>query len=70
VLALAHHPDINIPEIAAGFPASMAVASEAVVESLLESVSAYARRVEHIVDLEDFMPTVLTEQEEVKPPES
>jgi hypothetical protein len=69
-LALAHHPDINIPEIAVGFPAGASAVSEAVVERLLESASAYAQRVEHVVDLDDFMPTVLTKQEEVKAPES
>jgi hypothetical protein len=66
-LALAHHPDISIPEIAAGFPAGEAIVSEAIIERLLESVSPLAGKVERVVDMEDFMPTVLTEEEEVKP---
>jgi hypothetical protein len=53
-----------------GFPAGAATVSDAVVNRLLESVSPYAEKVEHIVDMEDFMPTVLTEEEEVKPPPS
>jgi hypothetical protein len=44
--------------------------SETVVERLLESASAYAGKVEHVVDMDDYLPTVLTEDEEVKVPES
>jgi hypothetical protein len=65
-LALAHHPDINIPEIAAGFPAGTNAVSEAVVERLLESASTYAGMVERVMDMDDFMPTMLTDQEEAK----
>jgi predicted transcriptional regulator len=67
-LALAHHPDISIPEIAAGFPAG--AVSEAIVERLLESASAYASKVERIVDMDDYLPTVLMEEDEAKAPTS
>jgi hypothetical protein len=69
-LALAHNPDIDIPEIATGFPAGAASVSESVVELILESVSPFSRMVECIVDLEDFMPTALMEEEEINPPPS
>jgi hypothetical protein len=69
-LALVHHPDINIPEIAAGFSTGAASVSESVIECILESVSPFSGMVEHVVDMEDFMPTVLIEEKEVNPPPS
>jgi hypothetical protein len=67
-LALVHHPDIKIPEIAAGFPAGVAAVSEEDVNHILEMVAPFSGLVECCVDMEDYMPTVLTPEEEVNPP--
>jgi hypothetical protein len=60
LLAVMHHPDIDISSLAVGFPVGDRASSPTRIERTLESVSAFAGQVEQTVDLSNFMPMVLT----------